>query len=132
MRTARYAGCALAAAMANLSAQAAILAADPSGRRVAVALVVGTAVGLLVKYVLDTVLVFSDRFGAPAAEARRFGLYTATGLVTTALFWAVELAVHAATGSAAATAAGGAVGLALGYALKYALDRRFVFVEAAR
>jgi putative flippase GtrA len=132
MRAARYAACAVAASAINLSVQWGILSVDTSGRGLAAALLAGTACGLVAKYVLDKHLVFEASAVGPVSEARRFSLYTATGVVTTALFWAVEAAAHAVFGSAAAVTFGGAVGLALGYVLKFALDRRFVFSEAAR
>jgi putative flippase GtrA len=76
--------------------------------------------------------VFDDPLGSPRREARRFGLYTTTGMLTTLVFWSVEIAAHRTVGTPEAAIAGAVVGLGIGYALKFVLDSRYVFREAAR
>jgi putative flippase GtrA len=94
------------------------------------ALVVGTAVGLVVKYLLDKRWIFGDLSRGAQAHARRFSLYAATGVVTTAIFWGAEAGAWAVWGTDAAREAGAVLGLAVGYVCKYQLDRRLVFTEA--
>lgn len=135
----RYAAFAVLATLANLGTQRLVLAAEaaPSGAATAtaggfaLAVLAGTAVGLVVKYLLDKRWIFADRSTGLGAHAGRFSLYTLTGVGTTLLFWATETAFWLAWQTELAREAGAVLGLALGYTLKYRLDRRFVFRPAA-
>ena len=131
-----YAAFAVLATAANLGAQAAAHAVwAPAPGRVDLAywaaLALGTGVGLVVKYLLDKRWIFDDRSAGLAAHGRRFPLYTAMGLATTAVFWGTQSAFFVVWRSEAALMAGGALGLGIGYWVKYRLDRRFVFTGAA-
>ena len=64
---------------------------------------------------------------ARASEAGTFGLYAATGVITTLIFWGFESAAWLIWHSHLAREAGAIAGLAIGYLVKYRLDRRFVF-----
>jgi putative flippase GtrA len=132
MRAMRYIACALVAGGVNVALQALVFRVVVHGSALPAAIVVGTGGGLLVKYVLDKRYVFDDPLGSPLHEARRFGLYTATGVLTTLVFLTVETAAYLAVGTREAALAGAVVGLGIGYALKFALDSRFVFREDAR
>lgn len=130
-----YALFAAIATGANLGAQAAVHAVVPpaqgaTGAAYWVALVFGTGVGLVVKYLLDKRWIFDDRSRGLAAHGRRFSLYTLMGVATTAIFWGTQTAFFVAFGTQAALYAGGAGGLGVGYLVKYLLDRRFVFRAA--
>ena len=125
---ARYAAFAAIATVANLGAQRAALAAVPEPFAFPAALVLGTGIGVVVKYLLDRRWIFAAAPAAPRAEARRFTLYGLTGVVTTLLFWAVETGFWLAWRTDAARELGAVIGLAIGYTIKYRLDRRFVFV----
>lgn len=92
-----------------------------------VAICVGTLSGLVLKYVLDKRWIFFDRSHGTAAHARRFSLYAATGVVTTAIFWGAEAGAWAIWGTDIAREIGAALGLAVGYLAKYQFDRRLVF-----
>jgi len=128
----RYAGFAVLATMANLGAQRLVLAgADPVGTgRFILAMGVGTAVGLVVKYLLDKRWIFYDATTGARAQSAQFVLYTAMGLVTTAIFWVTETAFWLAWGTDAAREIGAVLGLSVGYVTKYLLDRRYVFRQA--
>ena len=133
----RYAAFAAAATTANLAAQRLVLwtghTAMPAigeGALLGAAILVGTGVGLVLKYVLDKRWIFADRETGITAHTRKFGLYTAMGLVTTAIFWGFETAAWAIWRTASARELGAVAGLAIGYAVKYRLDRRFVFRPA--
>ncbi|WP_207477553.1 GtrA family protein [Arenibaculum pallidiluteum] len=128
---ARYVAFAIIATAINLASQWATLALYGGPLALGAAMAVGTLAGLVVKYLLDKRWIFDDRSTGAGAHARRFSLYTAMGLVTTAVFWGTELLFHALFGEGWALP-GGAVGLAIGYWLKYRLDRRFVFDPAPR
>jgi putative flippase GtrA len=128
----RYVAFAIVATAANLGAQALTFRIVPAGPlHLPAGLVVGTGVGLVVKYALDKRWIFFDREGGIAAHGRKFTLYALMGVATTVIFWGTELAFEWASDRAAARYVGGALGLAIGYVVKYRLDRRFVFREAA-
>jgi putative flippase GtrA len=106
--------------------------ADISGSSgLVIALVIGTGVGLVVKYLLDKRWIFADTSSGAQAHARRFTLYAATGVVTTAIFWGTEAGAWAVWGTDTAREIGAVLGLAVGYVCKYQLDRRLVFTPEA-
>lgn len=128
----RYSGFAVLATLANLGAQRAVLTLGETPVLFALAVLAGTGVGLVVKYLLDKRWIFDDRSTGLAAHGRRFSLYTAMGLVTTAIFWATETAFWLIWQTHLAREIGAVLGLAVGYVVKYHLDRRFVFTAAGR
>lgn len=123
----RYTGFAVLATLANLGAQRVVLAFGDSAALFALAVLVGTGVGLVVKYTLDKRWVFLDATRGLAAQGRQFGLYSAMGLITTAIFWATETAFWMIWETHLAREVGAVLGLAVGYWVKYRLDSRFVF-----
>lgn len=90
-------------------------------------LIVGTGVGLLVKYALDKRFIFFYKVETKARDLKTFVFYVAMGIVTTAMFWGTELIFNALLDEAAAKYLGGAIGLTAGYITKYFLDRKWVF-----
>jgi putative flippase GtrA len=119
------------ATLANLVAQRAVLAFVEGPEGFAAAVIAGTAVGLVVKYLLDKRWIFHDTTRGARATGRQFGRYTAMGLVTTAIFWATETAFWLVWQTHAAREAGAVLGLAVGYWVKYRLDRAYVFTARA-
>lgn len=130
--TTLYAAFAVAATVANLAAQRVVLGFGDGAGVFALAVFVGTGVGLVLKYALDKRWIFADRSSGLAAHGRKFGLYTAMGIVTTAIFWGTETAFWLAWGTDAMRELGAVLGLAVGYVVKYQLDRRYVFDAAPR
>ena len=128
----RYAVFAVLATLANLGAQRLVLMAGEGPALFALAVFAGTALGLVVKYALDKRWIFADTETGLRAHSRKFGLYTAMGLVTTAIFWASETAFWLIWQTHTAREVGAVLGLAVGYAVKYHLDRRFVFTGPGR
>ena len=124
---ARYAAFAGVATLANLAAQRLVLMGGEGPVMFAAAVLAGTAVGLVVKYVLDKRWIFYDATTGARARGRQFGLYTAMGLVTTAIFWATETAFWLTFGTHTAREIGAVIGLTVGYIVKYRLDRAYVF-----
>jgi len=93
-----------------------------------VAMFLGTAGGLLLKYFLDKLYIFDYKPSSKKDDLRTFLLYSCVGVVTTVIFWGTELlfdAVFHRFGNAKYF--GAAIGLTIGYISKYFLDRRFVF-----
>ncbi len=122
----RYAAFAALAVGLNLATQGLALRLYAGPLNLPAAMALGTGAGLVAKYVLDRYWIFHRPSEGLADHAQTFALYAGTGVVTTALFWSVELASSAVFGRAFALW-GGALGLVAGYACKYALDRRWVF-----
>ena len=119
-----YAFFAALATAVNLLSQGASLALYRGTLSLPLAMGLGTATGLAIKYLLDKRWIFKDRSGG---HMRKFSVYTLMGIFTTGLFWATELAFNALGPDLHLRFLGAALGLAMGYAAKYQLDRRFVF-----
>lgn len=94
-------------------------------------IIVGTGVGLVVKYLLDKRYIFRFQAQSLAHDGQTFLLYTIMGLATTAIFWGFEWGFHKAFASDMMRYLGGVIGLAIGYWAKYQLDKRFVFRQEA-
>jgi putative flippase GtrA len=121
----RYAGFAVLASLANLGVQRIVLGIA-SGWYMA-ALLAGTLIGLILKYALDKRWIFFDQLADLHGETRKFGLYTLTGVGTTALFWGSETLFWIVWQTHAMREAGALLGLTAGYVIKYRLDDRYVF-----
>lgn len=126
----RYTVFAVLAVLANLAAQRLVLRLGDEAMHFVLAVLAGTMVGLVVKYLLDKRWIFHDTATGLAAHGKRFSLYTAMGLVTTAIFWGTETAFWLIWQTHLAREAGAVLGLTVGYVVKYHLDRRYVFTNA--
>jgi drug/metabolite transporter (DMT)-like permease len=122
-----YAIFALIATAANIGAQDVVIRAYGGALAVYVSVVVGTIVGLVVKYILDKRYIFRFRPRSLAHDTQTFALYAIMGLVTTAVFWGFEFGFHCAFETKGMRYLGGVIGLAIGYVAKYHLDKRYVF-----
>ena len=114
----------------HLGVQRLVLTQGDDGMTFAMAVGSGTLVGLVIKYVLDKRWIFYDLGTGVKAHGRKFSLYTAMGLVTTAIFWGTETAFWLIWRTDAMRELGAVLGLAVGYVVKYNLDRRFVFTDS--
>lgn len=122
-----YAAFAALATATNIAAQDITIRLVEFSFEVPLSILVGTVVGLVVKYMLDKHYIFSFVPRSRLHDVRTFLLYSVMGLFTTVIFWGVELTFHLVFGTASMRYLGGAIGLAIGYTAKYNLDRRFVF-----
>jgi len=127
----RYAGFAVIATVANLGIQRVVLAWGEGAVIYAGAVAAGTLIGLVVKYILDKRWIFFDPSTGVRAHSTKFALYTAMGLITTAIFWGTETAFWLIWGTDLMREIGAVLGLSVGYVTKYLLDRRFVFANTA-
>lgn len=123
----KYAIFALIATAANIGAQDLAVRAYSGTGAIVTSIVVGTGVGLVVKYLLDKRYIFLFRAASVAHDTRTFALYTAMGLATTVIFWGFEFGFHYLFATREMRYLGGAIGLAIGYLAKYHLDKRYVF-----
>jgi putative flippase GtrA len=126
----RYAFFAIMATLANLAIQRAVLWFGDSSTLFALAVGTGTATGLLIKYILDKLWIFEDISAGLKVSVKKFLLYTAMGIVTTAIFWGVETAFWLFWQTDMMRELGAVIGLSIGYLIKYRLDRRYVFTDA--
>jgi putative flippase GtrA len=123
----RYGLFAVLATLANLGVQRLVLGAGDAPLTYGAAVAAGTLAGLVLKYLLDKRWIFHDLSSGAAAHGRKFTLYTAMGVVTTAVFWTSETAAWLIWQTDLARELGAVAGLTVGYVIKYRLDRRFVF-----
>ncbi len=126
----RYSAFAVLATLANLGMQRVVLAWDNSTFGFALAVFCGTLVGLVIKYVLDKRWIFGDTAKGLKENGQKFTLYTAMGIITTAIFWATETAFWLIWQTDMMREIGAVLGLAVGYVVKYKLDRRYVFTDS--
>jgi len=114
----------------NIGTQIASIVIYRGPAAVSLSMLLGTATGLIIKYVLDKRWIFGHVSSDRVHEARTFVLYAAMGVVTTGVFWGTELAFHFLFASDVMRYSGGVVGLIVGYLIKYWLDRRWVFAAS--
>jgi putative flippase GtrA len=126
----RYALFAAIATVANLGTQRLVMRLGEQTLVFMAAVFLGTLVGLVIKYVLDKRWIFFDAGTGLKQHGQKFGLYTAMGLITTAIFWGAESAFWFIWHTEQMRELGAVLGLAVGYVVKYWLDRRFVFTDA--
>ena len=131
----RYGAFAMLAVLANLLTQRLVLAVTPGlGAQLSyiLALISGTGVGLVLKFVLDKRWIFHDAVQSARAETGKFGRYTLTGIATTLLFWGAETSFWLIWQTDLMRETGAILGLTVGYVVKYNLDKRFVFGVASQ
>jgi putative flippase GtrA len=97
-----------------------------------VAIFNGTLVGLISKYFLDKKFVFDFNPIDKKNDAKTFFFYTLTGIMTTLLFWAVEITFDIIFEGEIAKYIGAIIGLSIGYTIKFQLDKKFVFKQHRR
>jgi hypothetical protein len=124
----RYVLFAAISTLANLLTQEFVIRVQPPSALV-LSILAGTAVGFAVKYVLDKHWIFFDAYTTPQGEARKVLLYGLFSVITTIIFWGVEVAFWNIWRTDLAKYTGAVLGLAIGYAAKYMLDRSYVFTE---
>jgi putative flippase GtrA len=122
-----YAIFALIATAANIGAQDLVVRTYSGAFDIPASVIVGTGVGLVVKYILDKRYIFRFRTRSVAHDTQTFALYSLMGLATTVIFWGFEFGFHYIFETKEMRYLGGVIGLAIGYLTKYHLDKRFVF-----
>lgn len=125
----RYGAFAVLATVANLGTQRLVLGYGDWAGTYIMAVIAGTAVGLVAKYVLDKKWIFTSADRGLAAEGQQFVLYSVTGVATTMVFWGFETVFWLVGQTHMAREIGAVLGLSIGYVVKYQLDRRYVFAR---
>ena len=96
---------------------------------VEVSILIGTAAGLPLRYLLEKRYIFAFKSNNIAHDGQLFVLYSFMGVFTTAIFWGVEYAFHLIFATDTMRYVGGVIGLAIGFYVKYQLDKKYVFVS---
>lgn len=117
------------ATIANLATQRLVLWFNDTSVFFGLALAAGTIVGLVLKYALDKRWIFGDVSTGVQAYGKKFLLYTAIGIVTTAIFWGTETAFWLVWETDFMREVGAVIGIGIGYLIKYNLDLRYVFTN---
>ncbi|MDC0955060.1 GtrA family protein [Alphaproteobacteria bacterium] len=118
------------AVIGNLGSQRVIFLIVESHATYVIAVIVGTAVGLLIKYFLDKKWIFYDLTSGLKGHSKKFSQYALTGVLTTLIFWGFETVFWIIWGTDSMRELGALIGLVIGYRVKYDLDFKFVFQHA--
>jgi len=124
----RYVLFAILATLVNLGTQEMTIRIAPVAPLTS-SIIMGTAAGFFLKYVLDKKWVFDDDYGGHRQEFQKIALYGAFSILTTLVFWGFEVAFWMVWQTDLAKYTGAVLGLAIGYAAKFILDRTYVFRE---
>lgn len=119
---------AIIASSANIVVQDVFVRIYGGAYAIELSILLGTAIGLIVKYWLDKRYIFVFRPQGAAHDARTFALYAMMGVLTTCIFWVFEFGFQEVFQTKSMRYLGGLLGLGLGYFVKYKMDKRFVFV----
>jgi putative flippase GtrA len=117
---------AMVATLANLATQEIVIRTAPVAP-LTLSILMGTAAGFILKYLLDKKWVFDDGYDGHRQELQKIALYGAFSVLTTLVFWGLEIAFWEIWRTDFAKYTGAVLGLAIGYAGKFMLDRTFVF-----
>ncbi len=125
--TIKYVILALIATALNIGAQDIVIRNYIRAFSILISVVVGTGVGLVVKYILDKRYIFRFSARDAAHDGKTLVLFTLMGLATTVIFWSFEFGFDHIFETKKMRYLGGIIGLAIGYLMKYHLDKRYVF-----
>ena len=95
---------------------------------VEISILVGTATGLPLRYLLEKRYIFSFKSINIRHDGQLFVLYSFMGVFTTMIFWLTEYAFHILFAEDFMRYVGGVIGLGIGFYVKYRLDKKYVFV----
>ena len=123
---------AILATAANLGVQRYVFSLGDGNFVFSSAIILGTFVGLLLKFILDKRWIFLDYSTGLMVNGHKFSIYAAMGVITTAIFWCLETVFWINWGTEFMREVGAILGLAVGYTIKYFLDVRYVFVRPER
>jgi len=98
---------------------------------VEISILVGTAMGLPLRYFLEKRYIFAFTSRNLAHDGKLFIFYSVMGVITTLIFWSTEYAFHLIYDTDFMRYVGGVVGLAIGFYVKYQLDKKYVFVNSS-
>lgn len=92
-------------------------------------LLTGTILGFVSKFILDKYYVFQSRNTTLTQTFKQIVLYGLMAILTTLVFWSVEIGFKMIFEFNGADLVGGILGLSIGYTMKFFLDNKFVFLK---
>ena len=113
----------------NISSQMVSTWAYKEAFAIELAILVGTAMGMPLRYLLEKRYIFSFTSKNLAHDGKLFFFYSTMSAVTTLIFWGIEYAFHLIYDTDYMRYVGGVVGLAIGFYVKYQLDKKYIFVK---
>ena len=113
----------------NISSQMVSTWAYKGAFAVELSILVGTAIGLPLRYFLEKQYIFSFTSKNLAHDGKLFVFYSAMSAVTTLIFWGTEYAFHLIYDADYMRYIGGVTGLTIGFYVKYQLDKKYIFVK---
>jgi putative flippase GtrA len=122
-----YAIFASIATAANIAMQDIVVRVYHGSYDLLISIVAGTAMGLLIKYLLDKRFIFHFHTRDLLHNSKIFMHYCFMGLLTTAVFLGFEFGFNMLFETKKMRYLGAVIGLAIGYFSKYQLDKRYVF-----
>jgi len=117
------------ATVTNIGTQALVVAWYVGPHAIELSVLVGTAMGFPIKYVLEKKYVFAFQANNLAHDTRLFALYGFMSVFTTLIFWGFEWAFQVMFETDVMRYFGAVIGLTVGSFIKYHLDKRFVFKQ---
>ena len=96
-----------------------------------ISVLVGTAMVLPLRYLLEKRYIFSFTSKNLAHDGRLFLFYSSMGVITTLIFWGMEYTFHLIYDTDFMRYIGGIFGLSIGFYVKYQLDKKYVFVNSS-
>lgn len=124
-----YISFAIISSLANLLTQRIVLSILVDDLFFFVAIIFGTIVGLLIKFILDKNFIFSDNSKNINSLSKKFSIYSLMGIFSTIIFWGTETIFWIIWRQENMRELGALLGLTLGYIIKYRLDKKYVFRE---
>lgn len=123
----KYSLFAILAIMTNLITQETVYNFYSGPYKLEVSILIGTIVGLLIKYILDKKYIFYHKTYTVNQNFTNFLMYSGFSVLTTVIFWGTEYAFDYIFGTKVMRYTGAIIGLTIGYIVKYQLDKKFVF-----
>ena len=125
----KYIFFALIATILNLWVQRFVLGVNTSDISLLIAIVLGTLVGLVVKYTLDKKWIFYYKTYEIKKDTKLFLKYSLYGVLTTTIFWIFETSFWLYYKDDLMRELGAIIGLSIGYYMKFKIDKKYVFNE---
>lgn len=114
----------------NVCSQMLSLVVYDGSYAVEISILVGTIIGMPVRYFLDKRFIFYFQAKSIRMHGQVMLLYVCMSVITTCLFWGTEYAFHLIFDSDRMRYFGAILGLTIGSFAKYQLDKKYVFTKA--
>ena len=115
----------------NIGSQMVTLWVYEGSFSVEISILVGTAMGLPLRYFLEKRYIFNFTSKNLVHDGKLFVFYSAMGVITTLIFWGTEYTFHLIYDTDFMRYLGGVLGLSIGFYVKYQLDKKYVFVNSS-